>query len=113
MVASPINMARRQTERTYGDFVTSEHTVFMGSSYGFGRIKLEGGGILHFRFPLVNFYFSITEGLNLWRPAIRRYGPGSGSDLAPLECTPYEAPGRYRSLYRTGAHPQQQTENGK
>src|SRR5262249_22688533 len=31
----------------------------------------------------------------------RRYGTGSGSDLAPLRY--YVAPGRYRSLYRTGA----------
>src|SRR5581483_11020059 len=30
-------------------------------------------------------------------------GTGSGSDLVPLGCTQSEAPGRYRSLYRTGA----------
>ncbi|MCI0391159.1 MAG: hypothetical protein MOB07_20640, partial [Acidobacteria bacterium] len=28
---------------------------------------------------------------------------GSGSDLAPYEQALHEAPGRYRSLYRTGA----------
>src|SRR2546428_4460895 len=35
--------------------------------------------------------------------AQRWYGTGSGSDLAPLGCTPHGAPGRYRSLYRTVA----------
>src|SRR5262245_10500703 len=38
-----------------------------------------------------------------WRDL--RYGTGSGSDLAPPGAATREAPGRYRSLYRTGAVP--------
>ena len=33
------------------------------------------------------------------------YGTGSGSDLAPPGAATTEAPGRYRSLYRTAAVP--------
>jgi len=36
---------------------------------------------------------------------IKRYGTGSGSDLAPRKPPITMAPGRYRSLYRTGAYP--------
>ena len=36
-------------------------------------------------------------------PKTRRYGTGSGSDLAPTEPVLDGAPGRYRSLYRTSA----------
>jgi len=38
-----------------------------------------------------------------WRDL--RYGTGSGSDLAPPGTVTTEAPGRYRSLYRTAAVP--------
>ncbi len=38
-----------------------------------------------------------------WRDL--RYGTGSGSDLAPPGAATTEAPGRYRSLYRTAAVP--------
>jgi hypothetical protein len=38
-----------------------------------------------------------------WRDL--RYGTGSGSDLAPPGAATPEAPGRYRSLYRTAAVP--------
>jgi len=38
-----------------------------------------------------------------WRDL--RYGTGSGSDLAPPGAAITEAPGRYRSLYRTAAVP--------
>ena len=38
-----------------------------------------------------------------WRDL--RYGTGSGSDLAPPGAATTEAPGRYRSLYRTAAIP--------
>src|SRR6266542_3688000 len=35
------------------------------------------------------------------RPFIKRYGTGSGSDLATRQAYTSRAPGRYRSLYRT------------
>jgi len=41
------------------------------------------------------------------------YSTGSGSDLVLLEQRPHEAPGRYRSLYRTGAYSRAQSKTSK
>ena len=59
-------------------------------------------GVRFLRPFIFHFPFSI-----LWRFANActgrlRYGTGSGSDLAPPGAAATEAPGRYRSLYRTG-----------